>query len=165
MTVALDFARIVADNQSLVFSLAMRFLRDREAAEEIAQDVFLQFYRNIGQIEGPAHATRWLRRAACHRCIDETRTRRFRPQVGLEAVPGPSSQSAYPDPFLNERLRCLVAELPGSARMVVLLRYQEDLDPTDIAEMLNIPVSTVKSRLHRSLAWLRGRLERQEVAL
>jgi RNA polymerase sigma-70 factor (ECF subfamily) len=46
---------------------------------------------------------------------------------------------------------------------VVLLRYQEDLDPMEIAEMLNIPISTVKSLLHRSLAVLRGKLERQEV--
>ena len=165
MSVALDFARIVVDNQSLVFSLAMRFLRDREAAEEIAQDVFLQLYRDFRQIEGPAHATWWLRRAICHRCIDEARRRRFRPRVGLEAIPEPSrAKSAYADPFLNERLRRLVAELPDSARMVVLLRYQEDLDPTDIAEMLNVPIATVKSRLHRSLALLRGRLEKKEVS-
>ena len=52
--------------------------------------------------------------------------------------------------------------LPDTARMVVLLRYQEDLDPSEIAEMLNMPVSTVKSRLHRSLAFLRGKLEKQE---
>ena len=57
----------------------------------------------------------------------------------------------------------MVAELPENARMVVLLRYQEDLDPTDIAAMLNMPVSTVKSHLHRSLAVLRGRLEKQEI--
>jgi RNA polymerase sigma-70 factor (ECF subfamily) len=45
--------------------------------------------------------------------------------------------------------------------MVVLLRYQEDLDPSDIAGMLNMPISTVKSHLHRSLALLRGRLEKR----
>jgi DNA-directed RNA polymerase specialized sigma24 family protein len=47
--------------------------------------------------------------------------------------------------------------------MVVLLRYQEDLDPSEIAGILNMSISTVKSRLHRSLAFLRGRLEQQEV--
>jgi RNA polymerase sigma-70 factor, ECF subfamily len=161
--VALDFARIVTDNQSLVFSLALRFLRDREGAEELAQDVFLQLYRKLREIESPAHATAWLRRATCHRCIDETRKRRLRPRIGMEEVPEPSAESRNPDPLLNERLRQVVAELPGNARMVVLLRYQEDLDPTDIAEMMNMPVSTVKSLLHRSLAVLRGRLQKQEV--
>jgi RNA polymerase sigma-70 factor, ECF subfamily len=161
--VALDFARIVADNQSLVFSLAVRFLRDREGAEELAQDVFLQFYQKLHQIESPAHATGWLRRAICHRCIDEARKRRLRPRVGLEEVPEPATDNCHPDPLLNERLRRIIAELPGNARMVVLLRYQEDLDPTDIAETLNMPISTVKSLLHRSLAVLRGRLQKQEV--
>src|ERR1700730_12120304 len=52
--VAVDFAQIVAENQSLVFSLAMHFLRDRGGAEELAQDVFLQLYRNLRQIETPA---------------------------------------------------------------------------------------------------------------
>jgi RNA polymerase sigma-70 factor (ECF subfamily) len=56
-----------------------------------------------------------------------------------------------------------VGKLPPNARMVVLLRYQEDLDPSEIAETLNMPVSTVKSHLHRSLALLRGKLEKQEV--
>jgi RNA polymerase sigma-70 factor (ECF subfamily) len=161
--VAIDFARTVADNQSLVFSLAVRFLRDREGAEELAQDVFLQLYKQIRQIESPAHATSWLRRAICHRCIDEARKRRLRPRIALEDVPEPASESRNADPFLNERLRRLVGDLPESARMVVLLRYQEDLDPSDIAGMLNMPISTVKSHLHRSLAVLRGRLTKQAV--
>lgn len=160
---AIDFARTVADNQSLVFSLAVRFLRDREGAEELAQDVFLQLYKQIRQIESPAHATSWLRRAICHRCIDEARKRRLRPRIALEDVPEPASESRNADPFLNERLRRLVGDLPESARMVVLLRYQEDLDPSDIAGMLNMPISTVKSHLHRSLAVLRGRLTKQAV--
>jgi RNA polymerase sigma-70 factor (ECF subfamily) len=161
--VALDFARIVADNQSLVFSLAVRFLRDREGSEELAQDVFLQLYRRLREIESPAHATAWLRRAICHRCIDEARKRRLRPRVGLEDIAEPSGPGRDSDPLLSERLRRLVADLPDKARMVMLLRYQEDLDPSDIARTLNMPVSTVKSLLHRALAVLRGRLEKQAV--
>jgi RNA polymerase sigma-70 factor (ECF subfamily) len=159
----MDFARLVADNQSLVFSLALRFLRDREAAEELSQDVFLQLYRKLALMESPAHATGWLRRAICHRCIDEARKRRLRPRIAIDSVPEPLDQSPDADPLLSERLRRLVAESPENARMVVLLRYQEDLDPMEIAEMLNLPVSTVKSHLHRSLAVLRGRLENREV--
>jgi RNA polymerase sigma-70 factor (ECF subfamily) len=147
----------------MVFSIAVRFLRDRQSAEELAQDVFLQLYQKVRQIESPAHATGWLRRAICHRCIDEARKRKLRPRIGLDAVPEPLADSRNPDLLLNERLRRVVEELPENARMVVLLRYQEDLDPGDIAEMLNVPVSTVKSQLHRSLAVLRGRLEKQEI--
>lgn len=159
----MDFGQLVAENQSLVFSLALRFLRDREAAEELAQDVFLQLFQKLGDIETPAHATWWLRRAICHRCIDEARKRKLRPRTGIEAVPEPCGNSAESDPLLSERLRRLIGELPPNARMVVLLRYQEDLDPADIAELLHMPVSTVKSHLHRSLTALRGRLEKQEI--
>jgi RNA polymerase sigma-70 factor (ECF subfamily) len=161
--VAPEFAQIVAGNQSMVFSIALRFLRDRDAAEELAQDVFLQLYRQMARIESPEHATWWLRRAICHRAIDEMRKRRLRPRVGLESAPEPADGVATPDPMLRERLKKLVDTLPEKARLVVMLRYQEDLDPADIAEMLEMPVSTVKSHLHRSLALLRGKLRRQEV--
>jgi len=161
--VGLDFVRIVEDNQSLVFSLAVRFLRDRECAAELAQDVFLQLYRQLHRIETPAHATWWLRRSVCHRCIDEARKRKLRPRIDIASIPEPKAETRQGDFMLNALLRKFVEMLPDQARMVVLLRYQEDLDPSEIAEMLSIPVSTVKSRLHRSLAFLRGKLQRQEV--
>jgi RNA polymerase sigma-70 factor (ECF subfamily) len=162
--VPVDFAQAVAENQSLVFSFALRFLRDRECAEELAQDVFLQFYRNLRQIESAAHATWWLRRAICHRCIDEARKRKLRPRIELGSIPEPSTDAFDPDPLLHDRLRALIGELPEHARTVLLLRYQEDLDPADISKLLEMPVSTVKSHLHRSLTVLRSRLQRQEVS-
>ncbi|MDE3196091.1 MAG: sigma-70 family RNA polymerase sigma factor [Acidobacteriota bacterium] len=158
----LEFARVLADNQSMVFSLALRFLRDREGAEELAQDVFLQLYRQLDRIESPAHATWWLRRAICHRSIDEVRRRKLRPRIGLEDIPEPAGQTREPDLFLHEQIRRLIESLPEKARMVVLLRYQEDLDPTEIADMLEMPISTVKSHLHRSLRMLRAKLNREE---
>lgn len=161
MNVGLDFAGIVAENQSMVFSLALRFLRNRAVAEELAQDVFLQCYRQIDRIEDAGHACSWLRRAICHRSIDELRKRRFRPAIGLDDIPEPAAAGSVPDPMLRDRLRGLVSSLPEKARMVVVLRYQEDLSPTEIADLLEMPVSTVKSHLHRSLALLRGRLERK----
>ena len=160
---SLDFARVVAANQSMVYSLALRFVRDRAAAEELAQDVFLQCFRRFDRIESEAHATWWLRRAICHRSIDETRKRKLRPKVDLDDMPELAQKGESPDVFLNERLRRMVSALPEKARMVVILRYQEDLDPTDIAAMLELPVSSVKSTLHRALTVLRSKFQRQEV--
>ena len=146
----------------MVFSLAVRFLRDREGAEELAQDVFLQIYQQLGRIESSSHATWWLRRAICHRCIDEVRKRKLRPRVGLEDAPEPAARDAQRDPLLWDQLRRLVESLPEKARAVMLLRYQEDMDPSEIAEMLEMPISTVKSHLHRSLTLMRGRLRKRE---
>jgi RNA polymerase sigma-70 factor (ECF subfamily) len=163
--VGLDFTQLVADNQSMVFSLALRFLRNREVAEELAQDVFLQCFRQLDRIEDEAHASSWLRRAVCHRSIDELRKRRFRPAIGLDEVPEPAAAAGLPDMLLRDRIRGLVDALPEKARMVVALRYQEDMAPAEIAEALDMPVSTVKSHLHRSLTLLRGRLEKKGISL
>lgn len=156
-----EFDTLVCEHQAMVFSLAYHFLHDRALAEEVAQEVFLSLHRNLDTIQSPAHALFWLRRAAVRRAIDEGRKRRRRPQVTLEEVPEPAAPAARCDPLLGNLLRRLIALLPEDARMVMVLRYQEDLNPAEIAELLDMPLATVKSHLHRSLAVLREKLARR----
>jgi RNA polymerase sigma-70 factor (ECF subfamily) len=150
-----DFAALVREHQSMVFSIAMHYLHDRGAAEEVAQDVFLQLYRQREQLSAPGHMTAWLRRVACHRSIDYARSHRFEPQVSLEEMGEPASDVPANDPMLREKLRKLILSLPEKARLVMILRYQEDLDPEEIARELEMPLGTVKSHLQRSLTMLR----------
>ncbi|MGH9656946.1 MAG: RNA polymerase sigma factor [Bryobacteraceae bacterium] len=154
------FESLVREHQGMVFSLAYHFLRDRAVAEELSQEVFLHLYRNAGSIESAAHLSFWLRKVTSHRCIDHARRLRFRPRVGLEHAPEPVAREAPHDPLLSGLLQKLVARLPERSRMIVILRYQEDLEPSEIASLLDVPVGTVKSNLHRALAVLRGKLER-----
>jgi RNA polymerase sigma-70 factor, ECF subfamily len=156
----MTFADVLRANQSMVFSLAYHFLRDRGAAEEVAQDVFLRLYRKMGDLENSKHVTFWLRKVTSHRCIDYVRKRRPRSTVALEDAAEPSIAEEQGDPLLNRRLRQLIATLPEKPRMVMVLRYQEDLTPEEIAGVLEMPVRTVKSHLHRSLATLREKIER-----
>jgi RNA polymerase sigma-70 factor (ECF subfamily) len=65
--------------------------------------------------------------------------------------------------MLGETLRRLIATLPETPRMVMILRYQEDLDPAEIGQAMEMPVATVKSHLQRSLALLREKLARRGV--
>lgn len=150
-----DFAELVVEHRAMVFSLAYHFLHDRAAAEEIAQDVFLELYQHLSELESPEHVVFWLRRVTANRCIDAARRRKRRLEVSLDAVPDPASPMAETELWLRERLRRLVASLPEKARMVVVLRYQEDLDPAEIAGLLQLPVNTVKSQLQRALLLLR----------
>ncbi len=156
---AADFARIVRQHQGMVFSLAVHFLRDRQAAEEVAQDVFLQLHANLATLQSPEHVTFWLRKVTGHRCIDYTRRRKWAP-VSLEQVPELRQAGSRSDPLLARRLKQLVGSLPEHARMVIILRYQEDLTPSEIADVLAMPVATVKSHLQRSLALLREKVAR-----
>lgn len=155
-----DFAEIVRDQQAMVFSMSYHFLRDRSLAEELAQEVFLELYRNLAAIESPAHLVFWLRKVTSRRCIDQTRRRAFWPKFRLDEVPEPVAKIRTADPMLSRALARLVASLPEKARMVVILRYQEDLDPMEIAQVLDMPIGTVKSHLQRSLAMLRDKLAR-----
>jgi RNA polymerase sigma-70 factor (ECF subfamily) len=157
----LDFDSLVREHQSMVFSLAWHFLHDRALAQEVAQEVFLALHRNLAKVESVEHAQFWLRKAAARRAIDEARRRRRRPQVALEQVAEPAAEGALPDPMLDSLLRRLIAALPDAPRMVMILRYQEDLDPAAIAEVLEMPLGTVKSHLQRSLARLREKLARR----
>jgi len=161
------FADIVRDHQAMVFSLAWHFLRDRALAEELAQEVFLELHRHLADIQSPEHLVFWLRKVASRRCIDQTRRRAFWPKFRLDEVPEPVAKTRQTDPMLSRALGKLVASLPEKARAVVILRYQEDLDPSDIAQVLDMPVATVKSQLQRSLDILRDKLARTvgEIAL
>src|ERR1051325_8999128 len=79
------FATIVEEHESMVFSLAYHFFNDRPRAEEIAQDVFLQLYRNLDSIDSASHLTHWLRQGTTRRCIDQIRRSKFR-VVSLETL-------------------------------------------------------------------------------
>jgi len=154
------FEEIVRQHQGMVFSMACHFLRDRSLAEELAQEVFLNLHQNLRSIKSPEHLVFWLRKVTSHRCIDQSRRLKVRPQVSLEDVPEPSIDATENDLFLSEMLRRVVDTLPEKARLVVILRYQEDLDPGEIASVLDMPLNTVKSHLRRSLSSLRDKLSR-----
>lgn len=151
------FAAIVADHEAMVFSLAYHFWNDRGQAEEIAQDVFLQLYRNLQTIASPSHLTHWLRQVTTRRCIDLLRRTKLR-AVPLESVPDIESNDRAADPFLDRKVRLFIAELPDLQRVILTLRYQEDLDPSEICRIVDLPVNTIKSHLHRALQSLRRKL-------
>jgi RNA polymerase sigma-70 factor (ECF subfamily) len=154
------FAELVQQNQAMVFSIALRFLRERTLAEELAQDVFLRLYRELPGLESPGHVKFWLRKVVVNRAMDYVRSARRRREVPLEEVPELAFATAGCDPMLEASVRKLVASLPDEARMVIVLRYQEEMEPHEIAELLGLPLATVKSRLRRSLVLLRGKAQR-----
>jgi RNA polymerase sigma-70 factor, ECF subfamily len=155
-----SFAGILRKHQSMVFSIALHFLHDATGAEEVAQDVFLELYRRHDELESEAHVTFWLRRVTSHRSIDYLRKRKLQAAVALADVPEPSVKGDPGDVMMSRRLRALIASLPEKPRMVMVLRYQEEMMPEEIAKVLDMPVRTVKSHLQRALAILREKIGR-----
>lgn len=154
-----DFPELVRSHQRRVFSIAYRFLHDRAVAEEVAQDVFLKLHRALPSMKSEAHIAAWLYRVTSRLCIDYARRRRKR-ETPIDEIPEPASEIAPGDPLMARLLRRMVASLPPKARIVVVLRYQEELEPEEIARVLGWRLNTVKSQLRRSLAVLREKLGR-----
>jgi RNA polymerase sigma-70 factor, ECF subfamily len=148
-------AALVRAHQRSVYSLALRMLGTRDQAEDLTQDVFMQLSANLKSIESSSHLLFWLRRVTTNRAIDQLR-RRSR----LEMTPWDDDAPLFStedggDPLLQKHLRALLRDLTAPARAVLLLRYQEDLDPVEIAAALDMPLNTVKSHLKRSLDTIR----------
>lgn len=148
----------------MVFSLALRMTGDRGLAEEIAQDAFLELDKHLRSIESPEHALFWLRRVTMSRATDALRRRRVRGMnlwVEIEERHGAPAESLGVGPKLGSRLEALLTTLPEAQRAAILLRYQEELTPEEIAAALDSPLATVKSHLQRGLKLLRAKAESQ----
>jgi RNA polymerase sigma-70 factor (ECF subfamily) len=153
-----DFEQLVDEHQSMVFSLALRMTGDRGLAEEIAQDVFLELDRNLGKMETPEHACYWLRRVTMSRSTDALRRRRVRgTDLWVDIDEAHGAQAEERTSPLAARLESLLTTLPEAQRAALVLRYQEDLLPEEIAAVMDAPLATVKSNLQRGLKLLRAK--------
>ena len=115
----------------------------------------MQLHRRLAVIESDAHLLFWLRKVTTNLAIDRLRQGQKYRLLPLDDDPGVADVQLESDPLLQRRLRALIAQLPAAPRAVVLLRFQEDMDPTEIAEALEMSINTVKSHLRRSMAALR----------
>lgn len=157
-----SFRAIVERHQARVFSIAFRIVGEMGAAEEVAQDVFLELHRALPKLESEEHVTAWLRRVVCHRATDALRRRAVRCDTSAEEYQdGMELRPIVRDflPLMN-RVEQLLLTLPPAQRAVMLLHYQEDLEPEDIALELGMPQATVRSHLQRALKMLRAKAER-----
>jgi RNA polymerase sigma-70 factor (ECF subfamily) len=155
------FAAVVELHKAMVYSIAWQFLRDRVAADELAQDVFLQLHKNWARIESPTHLVFWLRKVATHRAIDASRKRKAHAETSLEETDEPTVLERVHDSFLSSYLQRMVASLPEKQRSVIVLRYQEEMELEEIAKILGMNVSTVKTQISRALDLLRGKVSRR----
>ena len=161
---AVEFRRLVETHQRMVFSLALRVTGEYGTAEEVAQDAFLELYRAVEKLESEDHVRFWLRRVTVHRATDAIAETGGEARVGGGGVFGRVARAggcgrAVSGNGMNAavvaRLEELLQGLPEAMRVAVVLRYQEEMSPDEIAKLLGQPVATVKSHLQRGLQLLR----------
>lgn len=160
---AFDFAAIEREHRGRIYGLAFTMTRDREVAEDIAQDAFVRLLSKGEDVVEPAA---WLNVVTRNLVIDRARRAKHAPSVSLETG-GQSSNGDGTKPLefpcerpgavrlvereeLGARVRLAISELPAWHRDVVMLHHVQGLEVADIAARLNAPVGTVKSRLSRA---------------
>ena len=141
-----------------VFGLAFSFLRDREAAEDVTQEVFIKVWRALPGFDGRASMSTWMYTIARNASLSALRARR--PQSSLSDPEVMEAAEAInpvpPADIIADRaaIRRLVDQLPTKQRQVVMLFYMEGQSHEEVAAMLAMPVGTVKTLLHRARARL-----------
>lgn len=167
------FDELVSRWDRRIHGAVYRVVGPDEDARDLCQEAFLKAYRGLGTFKREARFSSWLYQIAINVCRDRLRRRRGKAAVSLdelEEAPGTALRTGAPSPLelVEARdLRHLVAEamatLTDDEREVVILKEYQDLTFPEIAEALEVPLSTVKTRLYRGLAQLRHQLERQGV--
>ncbi|MCR4405743.1 MAG: sigma-70 family RNA polymerase sigma factor [Anaerolineae bacterium] len=151
------FMRLVETYQTPIYNLAYRMLGNSQEAEDAAQETFIRAYTRLTTYDPTRKFISWLLSIASHYCIDRLRRRRLN-LVSLEELPpwqGVASDMLQPEERLIENqtrdaVQVLLESLPAHYRIPVILHYWYDLPYKEIAEMLELTESAVKSRLHRA---------------
>jgi RNA polymerase sigma-70 factor (ECF subfamily) len=133
--------------------LAYTLVGSRVVAEDVAQDAFERAFGSIAAFDGRSAFATWLHRIVVNRALTVLRAAQW--TAGAEPVDDLLEDQPLPD----EQLRAAVAAMPLDRRIPLVLRYWLDYSPAEIAELLDVPVGTVHSRLARALEHLRTELE------
>jgi RNA polymerase sigma-70 factor, ECF subfamily len=167
-----DFDLLIERWQKPLFNFVLRFMNSEEEARDACQDAFINAYRNLGKFKKQSKFSSWLFKIAINRCNTLLRKRK-RWRMFFE----PAADEDFADKVADERnaeqhverkqiydrIRSAIAQLPPEQKTVLLLKEYKGLKFNEISEMLDCPVSTVKSRMYYAIDGLRKSLKLVEV--
>ncbi len=151
----------------LVYSIALRMLRDSEVAEEVVQDVFTKVWRHAQEYSPDrGRVSTWVASIARHSCLDELRRRHVRPQPQsieeespMELAGADNPEDAAVDAIERARVRHALAQIPAEQRATIELAFFEGMTQQEIATRTQTPLGTVKTRIHLGMRKLRELLK------
>lgn len=162
-----QFAQFVREHETSIFTYVLRMVGSKEDAEDITQEALYQAYRTWMQVDPEAAGgyVKWCYRIAHNLAIDALRRKKPRALEDEEIDRTADTRSPRPEEVYEHRvtaghIREGIQALEEKYREVLILRYQEDMSYEEIARVLDLPVSTIETRIHRAKKMLRERLEK-----
>jgi RNA polymerase sigma-70 factor (ECF subfamily) len=167
------FEELVQLYKDKIYHLAYRMLGNRQEAEDAVQETFLRVYMNLGRYDEAQKFSTWIFRIGTNLCIDRLRKKKPNYSLDSELPEGdggdwysmlPSEEASPEDQFVlsetQRHIRKAIEAMPDKYKSVVVLRYLHDLSLQEIGDVLDLPVTTVKTRVHRGREFLRQQLEK-----
>jgi len=163
------FGEIVKRWERKIFALCYGMLGREEDARDAAQETFISAFRSLQNFRGEAKVSSWLHRIAVNQCLTKRRRARIRGEESLENENGDDcffdSNAKSPSVLTEQRerietIRRAVNALPNDLKQIVVMKEFEELTFQEISDTLDLPLSTVKSRLYTALKQLKMRLEK-----
>jgi RNA polymerase sigma-70 factor (ECF subfamily) len=169
------YRRLLEKYRRPVYGIVRRMIPDDEDARDLAQEAFIRAFKNLRQFDLERRFSSWLFRIANNLCIDHYRRRRLKTVPMVRSYDGETEETwELPDPSPGpgeefsdreraRRLAATVQSLPPGYRVVIVMRHQQGLAYDEIAEALDMPLGTVKARIHRAHRLLKEKLTRMGV--
>jgi len=172
------FAELLRRYKAPVFNLCLRMLKNRDDAEDIAQDVFIKVFAMLDRYDERYAFRSWLFKIAANQCIDFIRKNRVK-LLSLDEplrYRGEEIERQFPDQGpgpvdkverkqIGELLMGITEELPPHYRSMIVLRHQEQMSYEEISQVMDLPLGTVKARIHRARAMMKDKLQRRRLDL
>ncbi|MFS1515310.1 RNA polymerase sigma factor [Bacillus sp. SCS-151] len=148
------YAHIINKYKNSLFATILRMTKNPQDAQDLVQEVFIKVYHQLHKYDGQGSFSNWMYRVAINHCIDEFRKKHYKMKQ-VEINEGDLLNMNDPEViFLKKekqrQLERLIETLQEDERMVILLRYVNELSYNEISELVDLPLSTVRNKLHRA---------------
>lgn len=168
------FGEIVNRWERKIFALCYGMLQREDEAKDAAQEAFISAYKNLPKFRGDAKVSSWLHRIAVNQCLTKKRREKTRSETFIDgekneeerffvASANQMPSNVFEQTERTNTIRTAVNSLPLDLKEIVIMKEFEELTFREISDALDLPLSTVKSRLYTALKQLRMKLEKVEL--
>ncbi|MFJ7971839.1 RNA polymerase sigma factor [Psychrobacillus sp. NPDC096389] len=159
------YAHIINKYKNRLYATILRMTRNPQNAQDLVQEAFIKVYQQLNKYDQKGSFSSWIYRVAINHCMDEFRKKSYKMkqvEINEEKIVNTNHPEVV---FLKKeksrQLEKLIAILPEDERMIILLRYVNELSYNEISELIEIPLSDVRNKLHRAKKKMRDTVKRE----